>query len=119
MKNPDNTFAGFPACWNMVALVVFALSPPMWVILLLVVALAIAMFTPLKFVHPVRTGRWRAVTLPVAFVWTFFAAWAAWVDFTQPAWASTVLMLASLYLVLAGPAQQLMPLRRPGGSRVV
>jgi phosphatidylcholine synthase len=59
MKTKDYSFAGFPACWNMVILVLFALklSPP--VVLFIVVALAITMFTNLKFVHPVRDAARR------------------------------------------------------------
>ena len=52
MKTKDSSFAGFPACWNMVVLVLFALKPKFWVILALVVALTVAMFTNLKFIHP-------------------------------------------------------------------
>src|SRR6056297_192383 len=33
MKTPNNSFAGFPGCWNMVVLVMFALEPNFWVIL--------------------------------------------------------------------------------------
>ena len=118
MKNPDNTFAGFPACWNMVALVIFAVEPPMGVILLISVALTVAMFTPLKFVHPVRTRRWRALTLPAALVWTVLAGWAAWADFDEHAVISFGLIVTSLYLVLAGPLQQLFPERRPAPARI-
>ena len=73
MKTRDNSFSGFPGCWNMVVLVIFALEPNFWVSLAMVTVLAVAMFVPLKFVHPVRTERWRSLTLPMAFGWTFFA----------------------------------------------
>ncbi|MFY0692450.1 MAG: CDP-alcohol phosphatidyltransferase family protein [Paracoccaceae bacterium] len=109
MKTKDNSFSGFPGCWNMVALVVFALEPNFWIILVLVSALAIAMFVPLKFIHPVRTARWRAVSFPMALGWTFFAGWAAWVDFHPQSWAHWGLVVTSLYLLFAGIAQQLIP----------
>ena len=111
MKTRDNSFSGFPGCWNMVVLVIFALEPNFWVSLGLVTVLAVAMFLPLKFVHPVRTERWRAVTLPMALAWTGFAAWAAWVDFHPESWAHWGLVITSLYLVSAGIAQQLLPQR--------
>ncbi|MDA1238324.1 MAG: CDP-alcohol phosphatidyltransferase family protein [Proteobacteria bacterium] len=109
MKTKDNSFLGFPGCWNMVALVIFAVQPNFWVILGIVSALAIAMFLPLKFVHPVRTRRWRTVTLPTALIWTFFAGWAAWVDFDPNSWAHWGLVLTSIYLLFAGILQQLIP----------
>ena len=112
MKTKDKSFAGFPGCWNMVVIVLFALQPSFWAILLMVGVLAVAMFTPLKFVHPVRTERWRAVSLPMALAWTFFAGWAAWVDFDPQSWAHWGLIVTSVYLIFAGVAQQLLPQRR-------
>ncbi|RVT85885.1 phosphatidylcholine synthase [Rhodobacteraceae bacterium CCMM004] len=106
MKTRDNSFAGFPGCWNMVALVLFALGPNFWVSLGIIAVLAVAMFLPVKFVHPVRTERWRPVTLPMALAWVFFAGWAAWVDFDAASWAGWGLAVTSLYLALAGVAQQ-------------
>ena len=111
MKTKDNSFSGFPGCWNMLVLVIFALEPNFWVSLALVTILAVAMFLPLKFVHPVRTERWRAVTLPVAIAWTFFAGWAAWVDFHAESWAHWGLVITSVYLLGAGVAQQAIPER--------
>ncbi len=106
MKTRDYSFLGFPGCWNMAVLVFFALEPNFWIILACVGLLAVAMFLPLKFVHPVRTARWRAVTLPVALLWVGFAIWAAAIEFDPSSWAGWALALASLYLVLAGIAQQ-------------
>jgi len=107
MKTKDNSFSGFPGCWNMVVLVLFALQPSFWISLALVTVLAIAMFLPIKFVHPVRTQRWRIVTLPMAILWTALAGWAAWIDFHPESWAHIGLVISSLYLVFAGAAQQL------------
>ena len=107
MKTSDYSFSGFPGCWNMVVLVLFALKPGFLTILFFVVVLAAAMLMPIKFVHPFRTARWRAVTLPMAFAWTFFAGWAAWVDFHPQSWAHWGLILTTLYLMMAGIAQQI------------
>ena len=109
MKTKDNSFSGFPGCWNMLIIVLFALSPNFWICIVLVTALAISMFLPLKFVHPVRTKRWRVISFPVALFWVFFAGWAAWVDFHPQSWAHWGLTLTSVYLVLAGIVQQLVP----------
>nr|WP_094020721.1 CDP-alcohol phosphatidyltransferase family protein [Maliponia aquimaris] len=111
MKTSDNSFCGFPGCWNMLVLVLFAIRPDFWVILTLVAALAVAMFLPLKFIHPVRTVRWRGLSLPMALAWTVFAGWAAWVDFHPQSWAHWGLILTSVYLLFAGIAQQIVPER--------
>ncbi len=107
MKTKDNSFAGFPACWNMVVLVLFALKPNFWIILLIVVVLAATMFTNVKFIHPVRTERWRMISLPVCAAWVVFAVWAVVVDFHPESIARWGLLLSSLWLIFAGFAQQL------------
>ncbi|WP_111536036.1 CDP-alcohol phosphatidyltransferase family protein [Palleronia aestuarii] len=106
MKTTDYSFSGFPGCFNMVVLVFFAVQPNYYIILALVVLLSVAMFLPLKFVHPVRTERWRAVTLPVSAIWVALAGWSAWNTFDPMSWAGWGLVAASLYLSLAGIAQQ-------------
>ncbi len=111
MKTKDNSFSGFPGCWNMVVLVIFALQPNFWVSLGLVTVLAITMFIPLKFIHPVRTQRWQPWNLSIALAWTFFAGWAAWVDFHPESWAHLGLIVTSIYLISAGILQQLIPER--------
>ncbi len=108
MKTSDNSFSGFPACWNMVVLVLFAIKPDFWISLALVVALAVAMLLPIKFVHPFRTARWRVISLPTAFAWTFFAGWAAWVDFDPESWAHWGLIITTVWLLFAGIAQQIL-----------
>lgn len=109
MKTKDNSFSGFPGCWNMLIIVIFAIEPNFWISLALVAALALAMFLPLKFIHPVRTERWRTLSLPTALAWTFFAGWAAWVDFHPQSWAHWGLVVTSVYLLFAGITQQIIP----------
>ena len=46
--------------------VLFALSPAWYVSLALVTILTIEMFLPIKFIHPVRTERWRSISLPIS-----------------------------------------------------
>ena len=111
MKTKDNSFAGFPACWNMVVIVLFALHPNFYLMLGIIMVLAASMFTNLKFIHPVRTERWRWLSLPVALAWIAFAARAAWVDFAPGEIAHWGLAITSLYLLLAGVVQQIVPAR--------
>lgn len=107
MKTKDNSFSGFPGCWNMLVLVLFAWQPNFWVIVVLVTVLAVVMFLPVKFVHPMRTERWRAATLPITLLWVVFAAWAAWEQFDPHAVVQWGLTLTSFYLLGAGAVQQL------------
>jgi phosphatidylcholine synthase len=106
MKTKDNSFSGFPGCWNMVVLVMFAIEPNFWIILLLVATLAIAMFVPLKFIHPIRTVRLRKINLPIAILWTALAGIAAVTDFSPGPIVTTGLAVTSIYLLFIGIVMQ-------------
>jgi phosphatidylcholine synthase len=113
MKTKDNSFSGFPGCWNMVVLVMFAIEPNFWIILALVSSLTVTMFFPLKFIHPVRTERWRGLSLPIAMVWTILAGVAAWKDFHPGPIVTVGLTVTSLYLLLVGLVIQFLYDRKP------
>lgn len=110
MKTKDASFSGFPACWNMVVLVLFATDytnvTGFWIIALI----GVAQFLPLRFVHPMRTTLWRRATLPVCIAWVGFAGWACWDHFQQPQLCTAGLLATTAYLMLAGIAQQVMGL---------
>lgn len=111
MKTEDNSFSGFPGCWNMVVLVLFALWPPAWISISIIIILALSQFFGMKFVHPVRTIRWRTLSLAMMFIWTGAALWIGWLDFEPTPLARTALIISSLYLMFAGIVQQLLPLK--------
>ena len=78
-------------------------------LLLVVILLSVTMFTNLKFIHPTRTKRWHELSLGVCIAWIGLAGWAAWFDFQEGPIAEWLLILTSLYLVLAGIVQQMVP----------
>ncbi len=106
MKTSDASFRGFPGCWNMVTLAFLVIEPPWEVILGLAVLLSVAQFMALKFIHPVRTARWRAVSLPMALAWTGAVAYSAWTGFGPNPALTGLVAVTSVYLLLAGIAQQ-------------
>jgi phosphatidylcholine synthase len=114
MKTADRSFLGFPGCWNMVVLVLFTVTPPPAMTMAVLVPLAAAMFLPLKFIHPVRTARWRPLSLPVALLWLALALLAVLSAFEVGSLAQSVLIGASLYLLGAGLLQQLLDRRKVG-----
>ena len=108
MKTADKSFSGFPACWNMVVLVFFAIEPHWMVMTGVVAVLSALQFFSVKFVHPVRTVRWRWLSLPAIILWGVCAVGAAWYDFVGvPQVYLTGLIVTSVYLLVAGAAQQL------------
>jgi len=109
MKTSDNSFLGFPGCWNMVVLVLFATKPVFGIMIAVIGVLALAQFFSLKFVHPMRTRRWRWLSLTVMFIWVAVAIWVGWLDFDAPLLAQALLLASSAYLLFAGIIQQLFP----------
>jgi len=107
MKTADKSFSGFPGCWNMVVLVFFALEPH-WIVMTAIVAVLSGLqFVSVKFVHPVRTVRWRWLSLPAILLWGASAVGAAWFDFVDvPQMFLIGLVVTSVYLLCAGAVQQ-------------
>ena len=70
MKTVNNSFRGFPVCWNMVVFTLFVIQPGWSVALAVVVISAALTFSPIHFVHPVRVKKFRNVTLAVFALWS-------------------------------------------------
>jgi phosphatidylcholine synthase len=113
MKAEDNCFVGFPAVWQMPLLVFLTFDPPVWLTLCIILVLGIGQFTWLKFIHPVRTERWRRVNLPVCLVWVVLAGWSAWAHFDPPVAVKLGLFTTSLWLLAVGIVMQRTPARMP------
>ncbi len=107
MKQPDNSFRGFPAVWNMPVFVLFALQPPAWVTICAILALSVLTFLPIHFVHPNRVIRWRALTLVMTTLWAIAAVWIVAEDFQTPQAAQVLLLISSAYLFSVSGMQQL------------
>ncbi len=113
MKATDNCFVGFPAVWQMPLLVFLVFSPPVWATIGIILALAAAQFTRVKFIHPIRTVRWRPFNLAVTMLWIVLAGWSVWENFAPPQAVRLGLLGASLWLLLAGAVMQLLRARAP------
>jgi phosphatidylcholine synthase len=99
MKQPDNSFRGFPVVWNMAIFVAYVFLPPPPVTIVVVLALTVLTFLPVNFVHPVRVLRWRNLTLLMLFLWLTSSAWILLSGFEEPLVVRLVLLVATLYLL--------------------
>jgi phosphatidylcholine synthase len=92
-KTPDHYFQGFPSYWNLVAfyLYCFGLSPALNALIL--VALAVMVFIPLKYIYPSRTELLRPLTITLGLIWAVLVVYllatleapnliVVWVSFT-------------------------------------
>jgi phosphatidylcholine synthase len=68
-KTDDHFFKGFPSYWNIVVLYLFMFPLPRWMNLIIILALAVGVFVPIKYLYPSRTRVLRPLTLLLTSVW--------------------------------------------------
>jgi phosphatidylcholine synthase len=96
-KAPDHSFVGFPAIWNLVAFYIFAFALPPAAASAVVLAGVALTFVPLKWVHPLRTPRFRRVTIAAASAWALAAVCVLLSGFPAGSWAAVALLLVAAY----------------------
>ena len=102
MKTADNHFHGFPAVWNVIAFYLLLLKPPAFATAAVIVALAILTFAPVKFVHPFRVRRLRAVTIALLALWAILGAVALLSDLAPGPWVTAGLCVIAVYFLAIG-----------------
>jgi phosphatidylcholine synthase len=84
MKTDDNHFRGFPALWNAAAFYLQLLKPsPVLGTIVLAVFVGLT-FVPFHTLHPLRTLRWRPLTLALIGIWAVLTIFTVVVDFNVP-----------------------------------
>jgi phosphatidylcholine synthase len=68
-KTADNFFLGFPSDWNIVVFYLYTLKTPLWINAFLIIALAILVFVPIKYVYPSRSPRFRSQINVMGALW--------------------------------------------------
>jgi phosphatidylcholine synthase len=102
MKTADNYFRGFPTLWNLAAFYLFVLEPEPWLALVMVLALAILSFAPIKFLHPLRVKRLRALNVALLAIWAVLALVAVIDNLAPGPYVVWPLALIALYFFAAG-----------------
>jgi phosphatidylcholine synthase len=101
-KTPDHFFTGFPSYWNIVVFYLYVArwAPPVNAAILL--ALALLVFVPIRYVYPSRTPAWRWLTMTSGAVWGVLMLGLLWQmpDVSRPLlWAS--LVFPAYYVLLS------------------
>lgn len=86
LKTEDYYFMGFPAAWNVVAIImwIFATGPTLNIIL--TILLGVLTVVPLTFVHPFRVTWLRPLNIAAAVVWVASTAILVGMMPAQPLW---------------------------------
>lgn len=93
-KTEDHTFKGFPSYWNVVVFYLFMLNLSPWVSFWIILACAILVFVPIKYIYPSRMVKYRRLTLLVTTVWGILVTIAL---FQYPNQSATILWVSTLY----------------------
>jgi phosphatidylcholine synthase len=102
MKTRDNFFRGFPAVWNVIAFYLLVLRPNAWVCAATIAIFAVMTFVPIRFVHPFRVRRLRAVTVAALTLWAALALAAVKQGLSPEPWIAAALCLIALYFFVIG-----------------
>lgn len=68
-KTEDGFFTGFPSYWNVVVFYLFLLGLPAAINGLILLALAVLVFVPVRYVYPTKTRPLRRLTLTLGAMW--------------------------------------------------
>lgn len=101
-KTEDGFFTGFPAVWNVVCLYFFVFGSGPAVTMLVILGLTAATFVPVKWVHPVRVRRFRALTLSITLLWSAAAAYEVLYGFSGAFAVKAIFSFAAVYLLAIG-----------------
>tara|TARA_Y100000996_G_scaffold364777_1_gene309187 strand:+ start:370 stop:1068 length:699 start_codon:yes stop_codon:yes gene_type:complete len=71
MKTSDFYFSGFPALWNLVILYFYILNTNPLLNFIVICALSVLTFIPIKYSHPFRVIYLRKTTLSILTIWFF------------------------------------------------
>ncbi|MFT0859076.1 CDP-alcohol phosphatidyltransferase family protein [Ancylobacter sp. G4_0304] len=102
MKTEDKYFQGFPAVWNVVVFYFFLVPLHPLVTALIIAALSVGTFLPIKFVHPFRVVRFRLVTIALLALWAVLAVVAVLEGLRPGLWVTGGLCALALYFLLFG-----------------
>lgn len=93
-RGTDHFFTGFPSYWNVVAVYLYVLQLPQLVNAVILVALAILVFVPIRYIYPSRTQTLMMPTLILGATW---AALFAWMIFRLPDTSGPWTMLSLVF----------------------
>jgi phosphatidylcholine synthase len=75
VEKGDHFFTGFPSYWNIVAVYMYILRLPPLVNAVILLALAILVFVPIRYLYPSRTRTLQTPTLILGGTWALIFTW--------------------------------------------
>jgi phosphatidylcholine synthase len=102
IESTDYFFTGFPSYWNLIALYMYVLRLPPAINAIILVAFAILVFVPLRYVYPSRTRTLSNLTNGLGIVWAVLLAWITWrLPATDGPWIELSLIFPTYYFLVS------------------
>ncbi len=101
-KSVDYYFYGFPAAWNIVAVVLYILQAGRVVNVLTVAAFVLLTIVPLYWTHPFRVKRFMAINIGAIIVWIGTTAALVAIFPARPTWLMATFFVAGGWFLLTG-----------------
>lgn len=102
VKTDDYFFTGFPSYWNLVVLYLYLWGLPPEVNAALLIALAIMVFVPIRYVYPSRTATLSGLTNALGVIWGLLLIWIVWrLPATDGPWIALSMIFPIYYLALS------------------
>ena len=95
-KTEDHFFTGFPSYWNIVVFYLLVAGMPPAVNAAILIALAVMVFVPIRYIYPSRTPIWQLPTNVLGVVWGALMLVMLW---QYPASSRTVLIASLIFPV--------------------
>ena len=101
-KTSDHFFTGFPSYWNLVVFYLYLLQAGQTFNTIVLIALAVLVFVPIRYVYPSRTPAWRGVTVALGVLWGIALVVMVWqLPAVSPVLLWTSLLFPAYYVILS------------------
>ena len=102
VEKGDHFFTGFPSYWNIVAVYMYILRLPPLVNAVILLALAILVFVPIRYLYPSRTRTLQTPTLILGGTWALIFTWMIFrLPDTSGPWTLLSLIFPIWYVALS------------------
>ena len=101
-KTSDHFFTGFPSYWNIVVFYLYVARLPAQLNAIVLLALALLVFVPIRYVYPTRTPVWRSATIALGVAWGVVVLAMLWqLPVVSPMLFRASLIFPAYYVVLS------------------
>lgn len=99
MKSSDWYFVGFPAAWNVVAIILWVFHINVYLNWLVIVLFSILAVVPWKWVHPFRVKQYRQFNAVAAVVWVVTTALLVYFSPVVPLWVAVPWWISGIWIL--------------------